>query len=108
MPEGVDFTLPAGREVGVIGFSFCIIISLMSIRLMREGFCTASTAAALALSTSLLTAQTRITPPANKYTPAQDVQLGRQAAVEAEKQLPVMRDDEVTSDLEDIGGGAAP
>src|ERR1700676_2970929 len=67
MPEGVDFTLPAGREVGVIGFSFCIIIRLMSIGLMREGFRTVSTAAALALSTSLLTAQTRITPPANKY-----------------------------------------
>jgi hypothetical protein len=58
---------------------------------------------AVALSTVLLTAQTRIIPPDNKYTPAQDVQLGREAAVEAEKQLPVMRDDSVTSYVEDIG-----
>jgi hypothetical protein len=58
---------------------------------------------AVALSAGVLTAQTRITPPDNKYTPAQDVQLGREAAVEAEKQLPVMRDDEVTSYVEGIG-----
>src|SRR3977135_3322837 len=63
----------------------------------------ASTLAAVALSAALLTAQTRIIPPDNKYTPAQDVQLGREAAVEAEKQLPVMRDDGVTSYVEDIG-----
>ena len=55
------------------------------------------------MSAVLLTAQTRITPPDNKYTPAQDVQLGREAAVEAEKQLPVMRDDAVTSYVEGIG-----
>src|SRR6266567_7387717 len=32
------------------------------------------------LSAALVTAQTNITPPANSYTPAQDVQLGREAA----------------------------
>jgi len=58
---------------------------------------------AVALSAVLLTAQTRITAPDNKYTPAQDVQLGREAAAEAEKQLPVMRDDAVTSYVEEIG-----
>jgi beta-barrel assembly-enhancing protease len=48
-------------------------------------------------------AQTRIAPPKNNYTPAQDVQLGRDAALEAERQLPVMHDDEVTSYIEGIG-----
>ena len=62
-----------------------------------------STLTAITLSAGLLTAQTRITAPDNKYTPAQDVQLGREAAAEAEKQLPVMRDDAVTSYVEDIG-----
>src|SRR5215212_8509156 len=60
-------------------------------------------AAALTLFSALAAAQTKITPPKNKYTPAQDVQLGRQAAAEARQQLPVMRDDAVSSYLEDIG-----
>ncbi len=48
-------------------------------------------------------AQTRITPPKNNYTPAQDVELGQKAAAQARQQLPVMRDDAVSSFLEDIG-----
>src|SRR5437667_2862193 len=55
------------------------------------------------LSATLLASQTQITPPDNKYTPAQDVELGLQAAAEARQQLPVMRDDAVTSYIEDIG-----
>ena len=47
--------------------------------------------------------QTRVTPPSNKYTPAQDVELGLQAAAEARKQLPLMRDDAVTSYVERLG-----
>ena len=43
----------------------------------------AKTFIAVVLSTALLAAQTRITPPKNKYTPAQDVELGQQAAAEA-------------------------
>ena len=58
---------------------------------------------ALLLSAGVLGAQTKVTPPANKYTPAQDVELGLQAANEARQQLPIMRDDEVTSYVEDIG-----
>jgi hypothetical protein len=48
-------------------------------------------------------AQTRIVPPDNGYTPAQDVEVGRQAAAEARKTLPLMRDDNVTSFIEDTG-----
>src|SRR3989442_9975248 len=58
---------------------------------------------ALVLSAVLVGAQTQITPPDNNYTPAQDVELGLQAAREAQQQLPVMRDDEVTSYVEDVG-----
>jgi beta-barrel assembly-enhancing protease len=67
---------------------------------------TSRSAAALAmaaLSGVLAAAQTRIAPPKNNYTPAQDVQLGHDAALEAERQLPVMHDDEVTSYIEGIG-----
>jgi hypothetical protein len=52
---------------------------------------------------ALLAVQTTVTPPDNKYSPAEDVQLGLQAATQAEQQLPVMRDDEVTSYIEGIG-----
>ena len=58
---------------------------------------------ALVLSSAWVGAQTRVTPPDNKYTPAQDVELGRQAAQEARQQLPIMRDDEVTSYVESVG-----
>jgi Zn-dependent protease with chaperone function len=58
---------------------------------------------AVTLSASLATGQTKISAPDNKYTPAQDVELGREAAAEARKTLPIMRDDAVTSYVEDIG-----
>src|SRR5438034_1237622 len=60
-------------------------------------------ALAVVLSTALVNAQTRITPPDNNYSPAQDVELGRQAAAEARQQLPVLRDDAVSSYIEGVG-----
>jgi hypothetical protein len=48
-------------------------------------------------------AQTQIVPPPNNYTPAQDVEMGRQAASEARKTLPLMRDDHVTSYVQGLG-----
>jgi hypothetical protein len=55
------------------------------------------------LSLALVAAQTVITPPANSYSPDEDVQLGQQAAAQAEQRLPIMRDDEVTSYIDGIG-----
>ena len=60
-------------------------------------------AVALLAATVLAGAQTRVVAPDNKYTPAQDVEMGRQAAADARKHLPVMRDDNVTSFVQDIG-----
>jgi Zn-dependent protease with chaperone function len=57
---------------------------------------------ALALSVQLL-AQTAITPPKNKYSPQEDVQLGREAAAQVEQQLPILHNDEVTSYVRGIG-----
>jgi hypothetical protein len=53
--------------------------------------------------TALLAAQTAIAPPNNSYSPADDVKLGQEAAGQAEQQLPIMRDDAVTSLVEGIG-----
>ena len=55
------------------------------------------------LSVSVMGGQTVITPPNNKYTPAQDVELGRKAAAEVEQQLPMLRDEDVTSLVASIG-----
>jgi Zn-dependent protease with chaperone function len=60
-------------------------------------------AAFLAVTATLALAQTRITPPKNKYTPAQDVELGQQAAKEVEQQLPLLRDNDVESFVDRIG-----
>jgi len=58
---------------------------------------------AFLLSATVLASQTQITAPDNNYTPAQDVELGQRAAAEARQQLPLTRDDAVTSYIEDIG-----
>ena len=51
----------------------------------------------------VLSAGSRITPPDNKYTVAQDVQLGQQAADEMRKQLPLLKDDAAQSYVETLG-----
>jgi hypothetical protein len=48
-------------------------------------------------------AQTRIQAPKNKYSPADDVKLGVEAAQQVEKELPVMRDEQVNGFLNAIG-----
>jgi predicted Zn-dependent protease len=70
---------------------------------MRHTRRKSSVLVALALSISVLGAQTRIVPPDNKYDPKDDVRLGREAAAEADRQLPVLRDDFVTSFVEEQG-----
>jgi hypothetical protein len=50
-----------------------------------------------------LVAQTPVSPPDNKYKPAQDVELGREAAQETRQQLPIIRDDAVTSYIAEVG-----
>lgn len=62
-----------------------------------------ATAAALVMSVQILGAQTRITAPKNKYSPQDDVQLGREAAQQVEQQLPLLRDDNITSYVSEIG-----
>jgi Zn-dependent protease with chaperone function len=60
-------------------------------------------ATAVFLSVSLVGAQTKITPPKNKYSPQDDVKLGREAAAQVEQQLPLLSDDNVTSYVSDVG-----
>lgn len=58
--------------------------------------------AVLLLSASL-TAQTRIEPRRNSFSPAEDVRLGRQAAAEVRQQLPMLNDRATENLVERIG-----
>jgi Zn-dependent protease with chaperone function len=58
---------------------------------------------AIAVLSAQLAAQTKVTAPKNKYEPKDDVQLGREAAAQVEQQLPLLRDDNITSYVSDIG-----
>ncbi|MCC6992325.1 MAG: M48 family metalloprotease, partial [Acidobacteria bacterium] len=58
---------------------------------------------AASIGAAAVTAQTVITPPKNKYTPQQDVELGKEAAAEVRQQYPVINDDQIASYLERAG-----
>src|SRR5689334_18738179 len=59
-------------------------------------------AAALIVSAAA-SAQTRVVPPPNKYSTAEDVRLGRQAAAEAERQLPMLHDSAANAFVAGVG-----
>src|SRR5262245_61003454 len=50
-----------------------------------------------------LLAQTAVKLPKNKYTPEQDVKLGREAAAEVRKQYPIIQNDRIASYLTTLG-----
>src|SRR3989441_8516469 len=60
---------------------------------------------AIAIVSTPLTsfAQTKIAYHGNRFKPADDIRLGRQAAAEAEQQFPLLRDAEVTAYVESVG-----
>jgi beta-barrel assembly-enhancing protease len=63
----------------------------------------AATGIVVLLSGCIVAAQSRVAAPSNKYSLAQDVKLGRQAAAEAERQLPLLHDDQLTSYVAGLG-----
>lgn len=60
-------------------------------------------ALAAALAPLVLNAQTKITPPKNKYTPEQDVEVGRKAAAEAIREFPVIDNRQIDGYLDGLG-----
>jgi Zn-dependent protease with chaperone function len=63
----------------------------------------AARAAAICLLAAGLSAQTAVKPPKNKYTPQQDVELGREAAAEVRKQYPVVDNERIARYLGTVG-----
>jgi len=59
--------------------------------------------AIVCISASVLSAQTPIKPPKNKYTPEQDVKLGLEAAAEVRQQFPLINDENIKRYLTTLG-----
>jgi beta-barrel assembly-enhancing protease len=57
----------------------------------------------LSLSVTGVAAQTAVKLPKNKYTPQQDVELGREAAAEVRKQYPIIEDERIARYLTALG-----
>ena len=57
----------------------------------------------VALLSASLVAQTVIKLPKNKYTPEEDVKLGREAAAEVRQQYPIIKDEKIASYLTRLG-----
>src|SRR5436190_24332683 len=60
-------------------------------------------AASLAVFVVTTAAQSPVSAPKNKYSPADDVKLGQEAAQQVEKEMPVMHDDAINGYLSSIG-----
>jgi Zn-dependent protease with chaperone function len=58
----------------------------------------------ITLTATTVAAQTKVTPPKNKYTPEQDVQIGREAAAEVREQYPIINDSQIRNYIERLGG----
>ncbi len=58
---------------------------------------------ALTLAAGVADAQTKVNPGWNMFSPQQDVEIGQQSAVEAERQLPILNDRNVESYVNNIG-----
>jgi hypothetical protein len=60
-------------------------------------------AVALALAPAAVAERTRLKPGWNIFSPAQDVEIGRQVSRDAERQLPLLRDSRVDNYLNELG-----
>jgi Zn-dependent protease with chaperone function len=63
----------------------------------------AAVALALSVCANGLLAQTVIKLPKNRFTPQQDVELGREAAAEVRKQYPIIKDEKIQTYLTTLG-----
>ena len=73
------------------------------VRPLTHPYRRAVTAVLVTLAVASVGAQTPITPDKNKYTPAQDVQIGQQASQEVRRELPLLNDSRVDNYVERIG-----
>jgi Zn-dependent protease with chaperone function len=68
-----------------------------------QSFRTVAFTVSLFVAATNIGAQTAVKLPKNKYTPQQDVALGREAAAEVRKQYPIVQDERISRYLKQIG-----
>ena len=79
----------------------------MALLLRRTGFRFVVALAAGVTLAAPISAQTRIDPDSNRFSPAQDVELGRRAAAEVRQELPMSRDRRANDYVQRIGARLA-
>jgi hypothetical protein len=92
---GVNMALPVGKSLA--------IPACMTARLFSYRYATLIPALLLTVALGTPGAQTRITPDKNKYSPADDVKIGQEAAQQARNELPMLNDATVDDYVERIG-----
>jgi hypothetical protein len=75
----------------------------MTARLFSYRYTTIVPALVLSVALGTASAQTVITPDKNKYSPADDVKIGQEAAQQARQELPMLNDPAVDEYVEEIG-----
>jgi predicted Zn-dependent protease len=71
--------------------------------MFRRNFLLAAACATVFAAGQLLVAETQVKPGFNLFSRQQDVELGRQAAAQAERQLPIVHDAELESYISQLG-----
>lgn len=69
----------------------------------RQGIVYVTAIGAAVLTIAIGSAQTKIAAPKNRYTPQQDVEIGREAAAEVRKELPIIKDEVIAEHLDRLG-----
>jgi Zn-dependent protease with chaperone function len=75
----------------------------MSARILRKHTAIGVAVLFLVTSSSSVWTQTRVVPPKNKYSPADDVKIGREAAAEVRKEYPIIDDRQISSYIDELG-----
>jgi len=77
-----------------------VLVRLTARTPVRSGLATLAIISGFAM---VVPAQSRIVPPANKYSPADDVKLGTEAAAQARRELPLLNDRVVSEWVDRVG-----
>ena len=104
---------PVRTLTGWVGFAFAVSRDLawestgrrchLRVRIHNPIFLTTAVFGILLLSLTPLWSQTEVRPGFNIFSVEQDVEIGRESAVEVEKQLPLLNDSTVQGYIEKIG-----
>jgi hypothetical protein len=100
--EGRSFSIGRRNSFPGVRNKGCEIMRICNHRLAIQSLAWLIAVALFTTSISVF-GQTHIVPPKNKYSPNDDVKLGLEAARQAERQLPILHDADVTDYVASVG-----